>query len=182
MIESNSGSIIVLSTKIMIMDKISKVRNTLMWITEILNKMNIPYQVTGGLAAKCYGSTRDLHDIDIYVPNESISKLEQRLDRYLKFGLEHYRDENWDIVFMKLHYNGQQIEFGDADSAKYFDSQSQEWIKEEIIFEKSVLIEFEGIELAVMPKQQLIDYKQKLNRSVDQMDIKEIQKDNQITS
>lgn len=145
------------------MDNNSPLHITLKWITDILNQLNIPYQVVGGLAAKCYGSTRPLHDIDFYVPSEGISKLEHELEDYLIFGPEHHQDENWDLVFMKLCYNGQQIEFGDADNTKYFDSQSQTWVREDINFKESNLVEFEGMELPVMPKQNLLAYKQRLN-------------------
>lgn len=137
--------------------------------------MDISYQIAGGLAAKCYGSTRPLHDIDIYVPEMAIPKLEEELKEYIEFGPAHHKDEHWDLVFIKLNYKGQQIEFGDADNTRYFASQTNEWIQEEIDFTKSTDMEFEGIRLPVMPKQHLISYKQRLNRKVDQIDIKGIQ-------
>ena len=146
----------------------------LKWITDILNRIDIPYQVVGGLAAKCYGSTRPLHDIDFYVPGKEISKLEEELTEYIEFGPERYQDENWDLVFMKLIYNGQNIEFGNADNTTYFDSQSQRWIKAEINFSESNMEEFEGMMLPVMPKQDLITYKQRLDRNVDRIDIMEM--------
>ena len=157
------------------MNKESDLTTALKWVTGIFNQMEICYQVVGGLAARCYGSIRPLHDIDFYVPGKDISTLEKILTEHIKSGPEYYQDEHWDLVFMKLIYNGQQIEIGDADNTKYFDSQSQRWIKEEINFSESNIIEFEGIALPVMPKQALIEYKQRLNRKVDRIDIKEMQ-------
>jgi hypothetical protein len=148
--------------------------DVLKWITGILDHLDIEYQVTGGLAAKCYGSSRPLHDIDLYVPEKAISKLQRKLENYIEFGPEHYRDELWDIIFMKLNYQGQQIEFADADSTRYFDSHSQQWVKEDVDFSKSVIMEYEGIMLPIMPKEKLIEYKQRLNRTVDQLDLEEI--------
>lgn len=147
----------------------------LKWITDILNRLEIPYQIVGGLAAKCYGSSRPLYDIDFYIPSKGISKLEEELTEYIEFGPERHKDEKWDLVFMKLKYDSQQIEFGDAGNAQYFDSHSQQWIKEEINFSDSTILEFEGIKLPVMPKEALVTYKQRLNRRVDRIDIKEIQ-------
>ena len=157
------------------MNKKSDLYIALAWITENLNRLDITYQIAGGLAAKCYGSTRPLHDSDIYVPGKSLSIVEDELAEYIEFGPKHHKDENWDLVFMKLYYKNQQIEFGDAENTKYFDSESQQWIKEEINFSESNLIEFEGIALHVMPKQDLIKYKQRLNRKVDRIDVKEMQ-------
>jgi len=152
-----------------------RLHSALKWITGIFDRLDIPFQIVGGLAAKCYGSTRPLHDIDLYVPNEGISKLVPELKEYLEFGPEHYRGEFWDLVYMKLRYNGQQIEIGDADQSKYYDSQSQQWIPAEIDFSEAEIIEFVGIELPVMPKQELIQYKQRLDRRVDRIDIREMQ-------
>lgn len=76
------------------MDEKSELHTALLWIKEILTAMDIPYQTTGGLAAKCYGATRPLHDVDIYVPGEAIPKLEEKLKEYIEFGLAHYKDEH----------------------------------------------------------------------------------------
>lgn len=149
-------------------------RDTLKWITGVLKRLGIPYQVAGGLAARCYGSTRPVHDIDFYVPGAAMTRLEKELEEYIDFGPEQYRDEQWDIVFMKLNYGGQQIEFGDADRTRYFDSQAGQWVKEEIDFSRSEIRQYDGIELPVMPKDQLIDYKQRLNREVDRKDVDEM--------
>ena len=45
------------------------------WIIEYLENNAIPYLVCGGLAAQAYGSTRDLADIDIYVPDEYLYQI-----------------------------------------------------------------------------------------------------------
>jgi len=157
------------------MNKKSDFYKALKWLTDVLSHLHISYQIVGGLAAKCYGSTRPLHDIDLYVPGKDFSKLENEHIEYIEFGPKYHKDEHWDLDFMKLNYDGQEIEIGDADHTRYFDSQSCQWIKEEINFSGSNIIEFEGITLPVMPKQDLIKYKQRLNRKVDRIDIEEMQ-------
>lgn len=151
------------------------IQHTLAWITGILDRLEIPYQVAGGLAARCYGSERPLHDIDFYIPGSSFEKLQDKVSEYVEFGPRHYRDEHWDIIFMKLDYHGRQIEFGDADHTRYYDAHTEQWIREEVDFSASEMITCEGIELPVMPKQQLIDYKRRLNREVDRRDVNDIQ-------
>lgn len=116
-----------------------------------------------------------MHDIDFYVPTEGITLLERELKDYPTFGSDHHQDKNWDLFFIKLRFNNQLIEIGGTDNTNNYDSQSQIWIKEEINFEQSSIVEFEDIELPVMAKQNLITYKQRLNRKVDQIDIQEIQ-------
>jgi hypothetical protein len=47
------------------------------WIVELLRDRNIPFLICGGLAAKGYGSERDLNDIDLFVPGEDFSAVVQ---------------------------------------------------------------------------------------------------------
>ncbi|WP_240609761.1 hypothetical protein [Billgrantia endophytica] len=45
------------------------------WIAGLLKYRNIPFLICGGLAAKEYGSERDLNDIDLFVPGERLSEV-----------------------------------------------------------------------------------------------------------
>ncbi len=44
-----------------------KIGQALGWIVSLLNRYSISYQICGGMAAKAYGATRPLVDIDIYM-------------------------------------------------------------------------------------------------------------------
>ena len=43
----------------------------------------IQFMISGGLAARAYGSKRPLYDIDIEVPDEFVYKLESYVKNYI---------------------------------------------------------------------------------------------------
>jgi len=58
----------------------------LRWIVNIFRKNGIPFQVVGGLAAKAYGATRKLHDIDIYVPDKHMNTIINQTKEFIIWG------------------------------------------------------------------------------------------------
>ena len=110
----------------------------LAWVVGVLQRHSIPFQAVGGLAARAYGATRPLVDLDFYIPMERFPELLPEASAYVAWGPEHYRDADWDITFVKLSYAGQQIEFGDATDAYFFDRAAEIWVRQEIDFGASV--------------------------------------------
>lgn len=150
-------------------------RNTgaaLVWIVDILKKLNIPFQISGGFAAQLYGANRPLADIDIDIPEENFPDLLPEVSRYITYGPEQYQDESWDLWRMTLYYQGQEIDLCGANQAKLFDTTTQQWTPITTDFSKTVPKEAFGLVLPVMSKAELIDYKSKTNREVDQEDVK----------
>jgi hypothetical protein len=143
----------------------------LQWIVEILNRYQVPFQITGGLAAKAYGSGRELVDIDIDIPEESFSRILPEVKEHLVFGPASHRDPSWDLQFMTLLYRGQAIDLCGAYQAKIFDQFRKEWVNLKADFSISEVKELFGILLPVVCRKELVDYKRKLNRAVDRMDI-----------
>ena len=56
------------------------------WITDILEKYNISYKISGGFAARLYGADRELADIDIEVADADILKISGDVTPYIIFG------------------------------------------------------------------------------------------------
>lgn len=78
----------------------------LQWITTILQKLNISFQVAGGLAASAYGAVRPLNDIDIDIPESAFELLVPHVEEFITFGPEHFKDTQWDLMLMTLDYQG----------------------------------------------------------------------------
>lgn len=80
----------------------SKVIEALQWIVGILEKHNVPYQISGGFAARLYGATRPINDIDIDIAHDGFEKILPEVREYIFFGPADYKDEKWDIYEMQL--------------------------------------------------------------------------------
>jgi hypothetical protein len=146
----------------------------LRWIVDILNRHQVPFQIVGGLAARAYGATRLLHDIDLYIPMSRFPDIQPDVADYVIWGPEHQKDGHWDLVYVKIDYDGQRIEIGDGDNTKIYDAKTGSWIKQKIDFAGFEMIELYGVVVPVIPKQQLIKYKTILSREVDDMDLSQI--------
>jgi hypothetical protein len=152
----------------------SKAKAAFIWIVDILDKYGIPYQVEGGLAANCYGSTRELVDIDIFIPSFGFETISKDVTGYVVFGPALHTGTHWRLVYQILNYCGQQIEICDAGKAIYLDTQNNIWIKRDIDFTKAETIEIFGISTKVIPRDDLLEYKSRTNREVDIIDIEQI--------
>ena len=90
-----------------------KAIEALRWIIDILESNNVPYQIEGGLAAICHGSTRELVDIDIFIPNSGFAKIAENVKEFNQFGPDYHFGTHWKLTYQILSYNGQQIELCD---------------------------------------------------------------------
>lgn len=143
------------------------------WIVDILGTHHIPFQITGGMAARIYGSHRALADIDIDIPEEKFDDILIDVKEYIVFGPKRFVDENWDLLLMTLNYEGQEIDIC-SDRVKIHNAKTGEWQENRTDFLHSENHEIYGILVPVIKKDKLIEYKQILNRQVDAEDIKEI--------
>ncbi len=141
----------------------------LKWIVEILVRNKITFQITGGFAAKLYGSNRELADIDIDVKEDCFDQLLPEVKQYVLSGPEEYKDEEFDVKLMTLEYKGQVIDI--AGKAKIFYKNLKEWIEIKPDFLNNNYISIYDINIPVITKKALIEYKSKLLREVDKEDI-----------
>ena len=144
------------------------------WIVGLLRDRNIPYLVCGGLAAKGYGSERELNDIDLFVPGEHFLSVVQAGQEYISKAATHYREEGWDLTYVQFKHEGVKVEVGNAEGPQIYDAGREIWIPPNIDFSRYKTVNLLGLELPLMLEEDLLRYKSALSRPVDIEDIRAI--------
>ncbi len=145
------------------------------WIVGLLQKHSIPFQISGGFAARLYGSMRELADIDIGIPDDRFDDIYEEVKPYIVYGPERYLDDEWDLKLMTLEYKNQTIDIAGRDGIKIFDTEKREWVSGHRDLTISENKEVYGLFVPVIPKENLIAYKKKINRSVDIEDVRALE-------
>lgn len=145
-----------------------------LWITDHLEKSGVKYQVVGGLAARAYGATRPLADIDIDLPFHGAEDFFCSLRPPLPEKPEHIVTDEWDLIYYTFSYENQTIDLSDANHIFMRDKKNKKWHRHEADFLASVPMEIFGKTVPVIRKEALIAYKEILGRAVDLADIREL--------
>lgn len=145
--------------------------NALLWIVGVLRDERMPFQVTGGLAARFYGASRPLADIDIDVLEQDLPTLGKRLAGYVVCGPTRLRDDEWDVELLTVSYDGIIIDLGGAHATKIFSRAEQCWVPVYADLTTAVPFEVLGTEIPVVSKEDLVAYKRCLDRDVDRLDL-----------
>lgn len=150
----------------------------LRWIVELLQRLDVPFQAAGGLAARAYGARRPLLDFDFYVLDSRLAEIAAAAAAHVVRPPAPYQDSSWHLWFMKLEYGGCEIELAGANGAQFYDARTEAWCDAAIDFEHSVERTVLGVTMPTMPLQQLLGYKRALGRDVDHADVTEIARAN----
>lgn len=132
------------------------------WIIGILNSHHIPYQISGGFAAKIYGSSRPLNDIDIDIPDEYFPLVYEEVKDYLVYGPDWYADSKFESLLMTLFYKGQEMDITGATSGRMSDYSETTWLPYPCDFNNVTYKEVYGIEIPVIPRERLVAYKKEM--------------------
>lgn len=143
------------------------------WIVDILEKENIPFVISGGLAARYYGSKRNLADIDIEVSKSHIPLIASKVNNYIIFGPTRYIDSNWDLELLTIKYKGQEIDIADKDS-KLFNKHSNKWESSSSNNGKYTQGVILGRKVQIENIEELMSYKLKLMRKCDIKDLNQL--------
>lgn len=154
-----------------------KLVNGLEWISGILRKHDIPFQITGGLAAHAYGATRPINDIDIDIPEDRFQEILEEVNPYIIYGPTRYTENVWDVFVMTLNYHGQEIDLGGAYTTRIRDPKTGIWHAAKADLRTAETKNILGLEIPVVNKKDLIEYKSwlALPGNHQERDVKEIQ-------
>ena len=134
----------------------SKTKEALIWITNILKAHHISFQIAGGLAVQAYGSTRKLMDIDIDIPEEDFEKISREITPFIVFGPAQFKDENWDLFLVTLNYQGQEIDLSGAHNTKIYDKVDKCWKKIITDFSNVEYKNILGLSVPVIKREELV--------------------------
>jgi len=155
-----------------------KIGQALSWIVALLNRHNIPYQICGGFAAKAYGATRPLVDIDFYASLQDSPHVQLFMDEIRPYLIREFMPHlsaSWDITYLALNYHGMHIEIAESTThPRFYNRRDGRWEEQVIDYAASTHILLYGVNIAIMPKDELLAYKSMLDREVDHQDIEQI--------
>lgn len=152
-------------------------KKVLIQVSKTLKENNIPFQITGGLAALLYGAKRELFDIDIDVPKKDIQKVRELFKRNITEDIHHLINGKFDIYVMSLKIDGVVIDISQVEESYVIDKNGNK-IGGASDLNKAKLMKIDGLEIPVEDKNELIKYKQILGRDTDLIDIQQMTKTN----
>jgi hypothetical protein len=148
-------------------------KRVLVRVTQTLKEHNIPFQITGGLAAIAYGSRRDLFDIDIDVSKKDIEKIRKLFREHITEDLHHLQNGRFDIYVMSLEIDDVIVDISQLEENYVIDKKGNK-IGGDYNLRNTKLIKVDGIEIPVEDKTELVNYKKILGRDTDLIDIQQM--------
>lgn len=154
--------------------RVGNVHATLRWMCELLPKENIPYQISGSVAAIAHGAKRSTDEIDLFVSAAQFSKVFRLIVSHVVAYAWRRVDDDWDRLTLSLEHDGTRVTISVAEGAQFREAATQEWLEAEVNLEASEMKMVFGIEVSIMPRDQLLDQMRRLDREIDRRDIRDI--------
>jgi hypothetical protein len=152
------------------------------WLADLFRDQDVRYAAAGGLAARAWGATRPLVDLDFYVHGEDLDRIETDLAPYVVRPLTGIRNDHWDLSFMRLEYSGIPLELSVAEGARYREAATGEWHDACPTFSACPERELLGVKLRIMDRDDLVEYKRRVDRAVDRADVAAIERAHRASS
>jgi hypothetical protein len=145
--------------------------DALAWLCELLRERGVRFAAVGGLAARAWGATRPLVDLDFLVAGEDLDRVKPDLAPFVVRPLSPHRDERREFSCLRLEYGGVPIELAIAEGARYREASTGEWHHEEIALTRCPRRQVLGMPLPVLARDDLLRLKRRLDRAIDRADV-----------
>lgn len=142
-------------------------------LTEILEAMNraqLPFQATGGLAGNLHGSVWPLHDLDFDVAPPLLSRMATEFRAQVVYGPAPFRDEEFALDLLTLRFGSVEVDLSDAASIRLLSAggEEQPWPTD---LTAVVWRPLGHHTIPAMPLPQLLAYKRAIGREADVADL-----------
>jgi len=147
-----------------------RTKDAFLWLISVLEDADVPYQITGGFAARIHGATRRLADIDVDIPRAHFARILPRVAPYITMKPHRWEGEGFRCYLMCLRYRGQDIDVSAFEDQFIPDARTGRYVRMPISASSEMKKAY-GRSVRVIPKPALIAYKRTLARPVDKIDI-----------
>jgi|GEM_PF-484756 len=151
-------------------DQIDAVRT----LVDLFARLCIPYRCTGGLAGNFYGSRWPLSDIDIDVRGCDLPVVAAALGSNITMSPHRVVDDEFDIVLLKARVSGVEAEIIQGEEA--FINVGGVWERFDVDVNRAARVHWGGIDIPLIPLDELIGYKRKLGRQADVADLLDVRR------
>lgn len=142
-------------------------------VVNVFQQNQIPFQITGGLAAAFYGANRPVYDIDIDVSKNDIQKIRELFRDNIVEDLHHLENEKFDLYLLTLKLDDTLVDISQVEDAYVFDNKGKR-VRMNTNISNAEFISWEDINLPLQNKKELLGYKKILNRDIDLIDIEQM--------
>ena len=140
----------------------------------LLDECAIPFQLTGDVAAAAYGAARPIRSVELFIAAEHVPALLRGAAEHVVDYPWRRRDDAWDRVALSLSFDGARIDVCVVEAARFRETATGSWRDAAIDLATSAIVQVRGVEAPVMPREQLLDQKRRLNREIDRRDVRDI--------
>ena len=143
-------------------------------VADTLKTIGVPWQLTGGIAARYYGSARPLEDLDIDVPDACLAAVTTALvaaGAELAFHPSPSEATERRRCRSLLTLHGQTIDITGHTDLWFRHHESDVFIRNQGLLARAKQAVIDDIAVRVIPLDDLIAYKQVMRRPVDEMDL-----------
>ena len=146
----------------------------LRWVCGLLDECAIPFQLTGDVAAAAYGAPRPVRSLELFIAAEHVPALLRGAEEHVVDYPWRRRDAAWDRVALSLSFDGLTIDVCVVEAARFKEAATGAWRDAAIDPAASVTVRVRDVEAPVMPREQLLDQKRRLDREVDRQDLRHL--------